>query len=146
MLVIVAETQTFFSHIHRNLKLTAVLGHNSEKTLSSCTTVLGDPVEQRFHGAASLAPGWMLAIGNRSATLSFDFKKRFPSGTWSRYIRQSPESELFPCEEVGRVLAYWACLGQVGQSIKRQSQGQANPFFLADDLLLISVCIIVQNN
>lgn len=103
--MIVAKTQTFFSHIHRNLRLTAVLGHNSEKTLSSCTTVLAGPVEKGSHKAASLTLGWTCAIGNRSATLSLDFKKRFPSGIWRQYTRQTQWRKLpFHGGEVGSVL------------------------------------------
>lgn len=89
-----AKTQTFFSHIHRNLRLTTVLGHNSKKTLSSCTIGLGDLVEESSHKTASLTLGWTCATGNRSATLSLHFKKRFSSGIWRQYTGQSPQAKL----------------------------------------------------
>lgn len=93
MLVIVAKTQTFFSHIHRNLKLTTVWGHNSEKTLSSCTWRPGWEAHAQSCQSHS---GWMGAIGNRSATLSLDFKKRVPNGIWRQYTRQIPGRRSSP--------------------------------------------------
>ena len=54
--MIVAKTQTFFSHIHRNSSLTTVWGHRSEKTLSSCPTVLGDPVEKQVRSQSCQSP------------------------------------------------------------------------------------------
>lgn len=120
--MIVAKTQTFLSHIHRNWSLTAVLGHNSEKTLSSCTTVLGD-ARRGARRAASLPPAWPGAIGNRSATLSLDFKTRFPSDIWRRYTGQAHRKlpSVAPSPGVG-------VEGKVRENPMRQERGQASVF------------------
>lgn len=92
LLVTVAKMQTFSSHIRRNLKLTTVSGIAVRKRIPAVLLHFATGLGRHSHKVASL-PRWTSATGNRSATLSLDFKMWFPSSIWRQHRHASAVGE-----------------------------------------------------